>query len=101
MGGDNLEKWKDFTKDLMASNGKNGVNGHGNAKNSRDDDDMLSDLFGDIKREETNTKKDENVTTSSRASALMDTIPDFMQNNSESTEADDDKWPWQQKLDAL
>merc|ERR1712129_305129 len=89
---ENLDKLKDFTNELMAT--KNGVNGH---KNGIDNDDLLKDLFGDI-RHETNSKENENTTITSRASALMDTIPDL---TNDDAVRDDDKWPWQQKLDAL
>merc|ERR1712228_1157003 len=78
---ESIENWKSFTKDLMgSSNQSNGKN------NANDNDDLLNDLFGD-KQESINNEK-----TSSRASALMDSMPDFMEKSNEES----DKWPWQQ-----
>merc|ERR1712228_355307 len=66
---ESIENWKSFTKDLMgSSNQSNGKN------NANDNDDLLNDLFGD-KQESINNEK-----TSSRASALMDSMPVLWKN---------------------
>jgi len=107
-----LDEWKDLSKALLGKDRK---------QIERDDvgDDLLKDLFGDEHaaadtKTETETpkankeaaRKQENTSATARATKLMESIPELMQElncNELDTEQNDDnddgeeQWPWQQQ----
>lgn len=73
---DNIETWKSFTNDLLSSS----ANTTTQIEKDEEGDDLLTDLFGDQHKPDSNTTKTNKSTeTRSRASALMDALPDLIQ----------------------